>query len=127
MRLKIFFRYSLVFSMIIPAVIFALLPVKKYLKINSPRRWIFTAGILILILIFGASFIAALYSLRVRTVLMPVSALLFLIYCSIVKLNFTKKIFCFFNSVMLCAWANFFIIILVTPNEIQNILIWIEF
>ncbi|MBR2209311.1 MAG: sensor histidine kinase [Synergistaceae bacterium] len=122
MNFEIFFRYLLEFSMIIPAVIFALLPVIKYLKINS-RRDFFISGILILILIFAAAYLALLYSFRVRTILIPVLILLFVIYCWVVNLSFTKKIFCFFNSLMLCAWSNFFTITLMAPKEIQNI-IW---
>ena len=122
MSFEIFLRYFLEFSMMIPAAIFAFLPVVKYLKINS-RRVFFIAGIFILSLILGASYSACLYSLRVGSILIPAFVFLFVIYCWVVNLSFAKKIFCFFNSLMLCAWSNFFTITLMAPKEIQNI-IW---
>jgi len=123
MNFEIFLRYLLIFLMIIPAVIFACLPVREYLKINS-GRWIFISGFFILILISGCAFLASLYSLRVREVLMPVTVLFFIIYFASVKLSLAKKLFCFFNSLMLCAWSNVWAIVLMAPIAMQDILIW---
>ncbi len=123
MKFEIFLRYLLVFSMIIPAVVLAFLPVREYLKINS-RRYFFAAWLSILILILGSSFLAALYSLRVREIFIPAGVLLFAFYFGFVRLNFTKKLFCFFNSLMLCAWSNFLAITLMAPIDFSDVLIW---
>ena len=123
MNFEIFLRYLLVFSMIIPAVMLAFLPVREYLKFNS-RRYFFTAWISIFTLILGSSFLAALYSLRVREIFIPAGVLFFVIYFTAVRLNFTKKLFCFFNSLMLCAWSNFLAIILMAPINFPDVLIW---
>ena len=125
MKIENFLRYLLVSSMIIPGIIFALLPVLEYLKIkiNSWRR-VFFIGILILILIFGSAFLASLYLLRVRKIFISFSILFFAVYFAVVNLSFTKKLFCFFNSLVLCAWCNFFTIIFMAPIDIQDIIIW---
>ncbi|MBR1486347.1 MAG: GHKL domain-containing protein, partial [Synergistaceae bacterium] len=124
MRFEIFFRFLLTLSIIIPGVIFALLPVRENLKIKS-RRNFFIAIILIFILIFASAFFAALYSIRVRKILTPIAILLFVIYFAVVKMSLTKKLFCYFNSLMLCAWCNFFTVsFFMTPREIRNIITW---
>ena len=122
MNFEIFFRYLIEVSMIIPGIIFAVLPVGEYIKIKS-RRLIFAQIILIAILIFSSAYVAMISSVRSRVVLIVDSVFLFGWYSWLTDLPIKKKLFCFFNSVMLCMMSNFYAIIIMSPYEIKNI-IW---
>ena len=115
-------RYFIELSILIPIAVFSVIPVREYLKFN-PRRSFLIAAVSMLAWISGASFFSALWLPKVREVLIPSGALIFTAYFFAFDLSLAKKLFCFFNSLMLCAWSNFFTITLMAPNEIQNI-IW---
>ena len=113
-------RYFIEFSILIPVVAFSFIQVREYIK---SRRLILIIAVLILILISLSAYFSALYVPKVGEILMPLSVLIFVIYFFAADLSFSKKLFCFFNSLMLCAWSDCFTITLMAANEIQNI-IW---
>lgn len=118
MKPEIFIRYCLEISMIIPIVIFAVLPVRENLK--NDFSFSFCVVSLILLTIFAGAYVAANYNLRVRSVMFPFLILFFVIYIYSVKLTFNRKLFCFFNSAMISALCPMFAIFISAPYELIN-------
>ena len=119
MNFEIILRYSLEISMIIPAIIFAVVPVAEYLKINSLHSFL-TALFLILISVIAAAFSGARYEIRISSILIPFAIILFLLYFMTVKLETGKKLFCLFNSFILCELCPMFTILFMARNEFSN-------
>ena len=118
---EIFLRYFLEFSLIIPAVFFALLPVIEYMKIKS-RIAVMISIFLMMILIFISAYFSARYGLRIRVIFSPLIVVSFFVYIFAVDLSLSKKLFCFFNSIMLCAICNIYTITLMPRYEIKNLM-----
>ena len=118
---EIFLRYFLEFSLIIPAVFFALLPVIEYMKIKS-RIAVIISIFLMMILIFISAYFSARYGLRIRVIFSPLIVVSFFVYIFAVDLSLSKKLFCFFNSIMLCAICNIYTITLMPRYEIKNLM-----
>ena len=114
-------RYILEFSLIIPAAVFAFMPVAEYVKFNS-RRAVIISIFFMIFLVFISAYFASLYKLRIRIIFIPLIVVLFVMYFSAVDLSFTKKLFCFFNSTMLCALCNIYTITLMSPYELKNLM-----
>ena len=121
MNFEIFFRYIIEFLMIIPAAAFAVLPAHEYLKIKSHRSS-FICIILIFLLIFGSAYVAVIYEFRVGTILAADGIILFILYSVITDFPIQKKLFCFFNSVMICMMCNFYAILIMSPYEMKNLM-----
>ena len=121
MSLDIFLRYVIELFLIIPALIFAVLPVKEYLKFNSLYSFI-AAVILISSSIFAGAFLCTKYNLRARTVIIAFSILFFALYVASFNLSFNRKLFCALNSAMLCLMCPIFTIFIMSPLELSNMM-----
>ena len=90
-------RYALELAIIIPAVIFGLMPVIDSLRIKLPFAvWAF--GIAMAVMIPGGSFIGVKYGVRVRALIVAFSAVIFAAYFCAVDSDAGKKLFCLFES-----------------------------
>ena len=121
MNFEIFFRYVIEFLTIIPAAAFAVLPAREYIKIKSPRSILINI-FLIFLLIFSSAYIAMIYSFRVGKILFADGIILFIFYSAVIDMRLAKKIFCFFNSVMICMMCNYYAILIMSPYEMKNLM-----
>ncbi|MBQ6434997.1 MAG: hypothetical protein IJJ09_03270, partial [Synergistaceae bacterium] len=112
-------RYIFEFLMIIPAVIFAVLPVLNDLRFKSLKFHV-TTGILLLCLVILGAYIRAEFKLSSAFIIIPYSILLFILYIILVNLSTGRKLFCFFNSVMLCTFCPLYTIFIAAPFEAGN-------
>lgn len=111
--MNLYLRYALEFAIIIPAAIFSFMPVSEHLKFDSLIVYGLTS-------IFLACFIVIGAFLKSKEALIAGLLGLFIIYYFCVDMQFNKKLFCFFNSAMLCAICPAYTIILMGPLEIAN-------
>ncbi|MBQ6772812.1 MAG: sensor histidine kinase [Synergistaceae bacterium] len=112
-------RYSLEFALIIPAAVFAVLPVIDDLKFDS----LYALGLSIIFLgafILTGSYLCVNYFPRVRTLFIPGMLILFLVYVFCVNAALNRKLFCFFNAVMLTGFCPMYATILTGPLELGN-------
>ncbi len=112
-------RYIFEFLMIIPAVIFAVLPVLNDLRFKSLKFHV-TTGILLLCLVILGAYIRAEFKLSSAFIMIPYSILLFILYIILVNLSTGRKLFCFFNSVMLCTFCPLYTVFIMAPFEAEN-------
>ena len=115
-------RYILEFVMIIPAAIFAVLPVLDDLRLKSSIARITGIILLIFFVLLGA-FIRAKFMLSSVFIIIPYSVLFFILYIMLVNASSGRKLFCFFNSVMLCTFCPLYTVFLMAPIEKENV-IW---
>ena len=102
---NIYFRYILEFAMIIPGAIAGFLPVMAYLRIK-PSRLIFCILTTIFVLIPAGAGVCAWMGLPTNTILLPMVLVLFFVFLSVLKLEWTKAFFAFFNGTMLAGWGT---------------------
>ena len=119
MKSEITLRYALEYSLLIPAALFAFMPVNEYMRFTSLKSYIM-AGALMLISIFAAAYLSSLYAIRSRDIFIPCMLILFAIYSYLVNMSLSKKIFCFFNSVTLCATCITYTVFITAPDELSN-------
>ena len=112
----IFARYALEFAIVIPAAMFALLPVFSEIR----YMWLIVLGLITFII--GGPQICLHYSYKIRSVFIPGILLLFTIYYFCVDVSLSKKLFCFFNGIMLCTLCPMYTITIMAPEELTNIL-----
>ena len=112
-------RYILEFAIIIPAVIFAVMPVADDLRFKSWSAYIAGGVILVLFVLLGA-YLRAKFLLNSAFVLIPYSILFFIVYIMLVDASTGRKLFCFFNSVMLCAFCPLYTVFIMAPLEAEN-------
>lgn len=112
-------RYILELVIIIPAIIFAVLPVHDDLKIKSKYAYI-TGGILAVILVLACAFMRAKYNLSNSEVMLPSGAILFGLYVLLVNAGTGRKLFCVCNSIMLCTFSALYTVFLMAPVEAEN-------
>ena len=112
-------RYALELAIIIPAVIFGLMPVIDSLRIKlSFAFWAF--GLAMAVMIPGGSFIGVKYGVRVRTLILTFSAVILAAYFCVIDSDAGKKLFCLFNSAMLCLLCPMYTIYVNAPYELAN-------
>ena len=112
-------RYSLEIAMIIPAVIFALMPVIDSLKVK-PMITFGISGSVMAVMIFAGSIFGVKYGIGVGGLVLTFSAIIFVAYMFAVDSETGKKLFCFFNSAMLCMLCPMYTIYINAPYELAN-------
>ena len=106
-------RYALEFAIIIPASIFAFLPVIERVKFDPLTVYGLTA-------LFLACFIASGAAVKSKFLHIPGLLGFFMIYYFCVDMSLNKKLFCFFNATMICAFCPLYTALLTGPIEIAN-------
>ena len=119
MKSEITLRYALEYVILIPGTLFAFIPVREYMRFTSLKSYIM-AGALMLISILISAYLSSVYAIRSRDIFIPGIVILFVIYAYLVNMSLSKKIFCFFNSVTLCATGIIYTVFLTAPDELTN-------
>ena len=112
-------RYILEFAIIIPAVVFAVMPVLDDLRFHSWPAYI-TGGILLASFVFLGAYIRAKFLLNSAIIMMPYAVLFFILYIMLVDTSTGRKLFCFFNSIMLCTFCPLYTVFIMAPLEAEN-------
>ena len=112
-------RYILEFSVVLPGIAFAVLPVAEYLRLGSMRSRVLAGGLAVLF-VFGGAFVRAEYSLPGIAVFAPMLVVLFAAYFLLVDASMGRKLFCFFNAVMLCTFCPLYTMFITAPLEAEN-------
>ena len=119
MKTDIMLRYALEFAVVIPFSIFAFLPVSEYMKFTSLKSYVM-AGVFMIAFVFTAAYFCSLWMIRIRDIFIPYSLILFLLYSLSVNTSLNKKLFCFFNSAMICSVGMLYTILTTAPDELTN-------
>ena len=109
-------RYFLESLILIPASLGFLMPVRKYIRL-SRRNTIFFACLLNAGIIAAASLLSWCMGLSLNKILLPLSIIPLIIGLMITELSWSRTMFSFCNSIMLCAWSTIVAIYLFSPQE----------
>ena len=66
------------------------------------------------------AYLRAKFLLNSAFILIPYSILFFILYIVLVEASTGRKLFCFFNSVMLCAFCPLYTVFIMAPLEAEN-------
>ena len=113
------FRYALELSLIVPAVIFAVLPVVEYLRFRS-KAALFSSIFVIAAMILGGAYLGVQNKIRVRIIAIPLAVAIFVFYMIIFDTEIGKKLFCFSNALMLSVICPMYTITVNAPRELGN-------
>ena len=102
MNAPYFLRDFLNLAVIIPAAMFAVLPL---LQDFNPKVYAVVLAVLVLVCLAGA-YACEMYSLPLKHVMAVVWAVFFTGYMCFMKENVNKKLFCFFHSAMICGFCS---------------------
>ena len=119
MSFDITLRYLLELSLFVPAMMFAVAPVTEYLRLKSGLV-IIPSAIVMALMIFAGAYFGVYHKIRVRIIAVPIAAIVFAVYMSIVDAEVGKKLFCFSNALMLCAMCPMYTILTNAPRELLN-------
>ena len=116
---ELFARYALEFAVILAGAVFALLPARHALHFGG---WKFHAAVwtLLLVIVTAGAYAGVRFGCRPRSVMVPAAAFLFAAYCLAVKMELSKKLFCFCNAAMLCVFCSMYTIFIMAPVELEN-------
>ena len=110
-----YIRYLLELLPVVPASVFAFLPVRK--KLNRP------AGlVLALAAVLGVPWLCIHYRLPSASVLLVTLLMFFPIYLTSVNYNWEKLLFCFATAIMLCIFSSMYTNYLMAPYELDTLL-----
>ena len=112
----LFLRHALELSISIPAAIMAFLPVKKNVRFRWPAMMLLSGSFLIAFMLLGA-LVCVRFDVSTSFVLLPLLLLCFEVFTLVVKLELSKKIFCFLNACMLCFFTTVYAVFITAPIE----------
>lgn len=115
----LYLSYLLEFCMLIPAAEIAITPVRNYERI-SDEKMNAAVAVTLALLIIGGSYVCMKLNLPTNVVLIPVALVLFVPYARLLDLSLSKKIFCFANAGLLCAFATLYAILISASWEASN-------
>ena len=119
MNTSLFVRYFAELEMLLPAAAFAITPVFEYRKVKLP--FLFGAlGILLAAVMLAGAELCTIFGLTSNTVIFPSMILFFAFYNFCFDLSLQKKIFCFANATLLCAFSTTYNTFLTAPLELEN-------
>ena len=113
---ELFLRHALELSISIPAAIMAFLPVKKNVRFRWPAMMLLSGAFLIAFMLLGA-LVCVRFDVSTSFVLLPLLLLCFEVFTLVVKLELSKKIFCFLNACMLCFFTTVYAVFITAPIE----------
>ena len=120
-NLQLALAYALEMCMVLPAAVIAMAPVRGWLRILERRAYPVAAAACVALVALGAA-VCPLTGLPSNAVLVPGMLVLFVPYARLVRLPFAKKLFCYANAAMLCAFATMYAIVIASPWEADNAL-----
>lgn len=113
---ELFLRHALELSISIPAAIMAFLPVRKNVRFRWPAMMLLSGAFLIAFMLLGA-LVCVRFDVSTSFVLLPLLLLCFEVFTLVVKLELSKKIFCFLNACMLCFFTTVYAVFITAPIE----------
>ena len=119
MNFTLFLRCWLEFAILIPCAVMALLPVRRELRFSAVRVFALSAAAVLAFSLAGAALCVSRHW-KTNTVMIPLLPVLFCLYSCAVQLRLAKKLFCFFNAVMLGCFCTMYLHFIVAPLEINN-------
>ena len=111
-----FIRHALEMSISIPAAIMAFLPVRSNVRFRWPVMMLLTGTFLTAFVLIGAT-VCIRFDVATSFVLLPLLLLCFEVFTIIVKLDISKKLFCFLNACMFCFFTTVYSVFLTAPVE----------
>ncbi|MBQ7594991.1 MAG: GHKL domain-containing protein [Synergistaceae bacterium] len=112
-------RYAIEFSIMIPAAIFAFTPIID--KLRFSRKFTFVSvGVILMSLILAGAFLCNKYFPKVKGIFASGIVILFAVYLFCLDCELNKKLFCFFNAMMLCEFCPMYTTILMGPIELAK-------
>lgn len=87
-------RYALELTVLFPCAVYALLPVRHYLRYR-PAAVYGAAAVILTLFVLGGGVVCTRQNLDTDDILLPCMAICFAAYCAAVKLNIWKKTLCF--------------------------------
>ena len=119
MNVNLVVRHMIELAMTVPAAALAILPVYYTRKVKKP----FLFGVLAILLIaviFGGGVLCAMTGIKSNTVLFPSMIAFFIAYNFCFALSVPKKLFCFANAALICAFSTTYTTFLTAPMELDN-------
>ena len=116
MNWELYFRYVLELSMILPASIFALLPVRNNLRFPPLR---IGAIVLLseLVFVFLSAWVCVQQNIRSFYSMIAALLLFFPLFSYMVRLSWRKLVFCFSASTLLCVFGSNYVAFVLAPYE----------
>ena len=111
----LYLRYALELACVLPAAVFAFLPVRERLRARAGV--VAAAGAAVLAIVAGGAWLCAGYGWDSNRVLLPCVPLFLAAYLAAVRLETAKKLFCFFTAAMLSAFCTMYTNYLAAPLE----------
>ena len=119
MNTALLLRYAIELTMVIPAAAMAIMPVYYSRKVKNTFlfgiMWILLAAV-----IGGGSVFCSAFGITSNAIIFPSMIAMFLAYHICFDLSFTKKLFCFSNTVFLCGFSTTYNTFLTAPLELKN-------
>ena len=107
--------------MVIPAAVFAVVPLADSLKYSS-LKFCAISIVAMLFACYAGAYLCVRYGLRSWIVGTVNASLLFAAYIFLVNDSLSKKLFCFFNSAMLCEFCSICAIFIAAPYRLLAML-----
>ncbi len=112
-------RYMIELAITVPAATLAIMPV--YFARKVKKTFLFgVLAVALITVIFGGGVLCAVTGVDSNTVIFPSMILLFLAYNFCFDLSVPKKLFCFENASMICAFSTTYTTFLTAPMELEN-------
>ncbi len=113
----LYIRYFLEIAVLIPAAVFALIPVRKWTRYNRTVTFVVSLGISLVISALGGVF-CVIYELTSNHIIFITSPFLLAAYMYFVRTTLFKKLFCFFFSAVLVSFCTMYTNYIAAPLEL---------
>ena len=120
MNYSLALRYMLELAMTVPAAALAIMPVYRTRKVKKPFLFGITA-LMLLAVIFGGAVLCTMTGIASNTVVFPSMIVLFIAYNFCFDISVPKKLFCYANAALICAFSTTYTTFLTAPLELDNV------
>lgn len=117
--MELYFRYALELAVLLPAAVFALLPVREHLRFRTAAVCA-AAAVSVLALVFAGAWLCARHGWDSDRVLLPCLPLFLAAYLAAVRLEAAKKLFSFLTAAMLAGWCVMYTNFIAAPFEMRG-------
>ena len=117
--LHLFLRYFTELMMVLPAAAIAIIPVSGFRKVTVSFL-VTMLSCVIIIFLPGGALLCTLLGIKSNTVIFPFMTVFYALYHYCYQLSSEKKLFCFLNAAMLCAFSGMYSVIVTAPLELGN-------
>ncbi len=117
--MELYFRCALELAVLLPVAVFALLPVRAHFRFRAAAVYA-VAGAAVLAFVFAGACLCARQGWDTDRVLLPCLPLFLAAHLAAVRLETSKKLFCFFTAVMLSGWCTMYTNFIAAPFETRG-------